>query len=138
MSDTLRNCSTPSPIYGFLCEQTNVFYAFETQEQYQEFLDWVQASAQPNALAPTDDMITEEELQYNFDRATENIMEVFEDPLFKTRDVQMELEEIDFWYKGLKDPLWSLYSIILATLLKEVFLEPIYLFYLNSTSSNTF
>lgn len=29
-------------VYGFLCEQTNVFYAFETFEEYQEFLTWLQ------------------------------------------------------------------------------------------------
>jgi hypothetical protein len=56
----------------------------------------MQASAQPEVSALSDDMVSEEELKYNFDRATENIMEVFEDPFFRTGDVQMELEEIDF------------------------------------------
>jgi hypothetical protein len=28
-------------VYGFLCEATNVFYAFETQEEYLAFLAWL-------------------------------------------------------------------------------------------------
>jgi hypothetical protein len=36
------SCSNQAPVYGFLCESTNVFYAFETFEQYQEFLGWLQ------------------------------------------------------------------------------------------------
>jgi hypothetical protein len=53
------SCNAPV-VYGFLCEQTNVFYAFETHEQYQEFLEWLHAETAPqthpasNAM-PTDD-----------------------------------------------------------------------------------
>ena len=32
----------------------------------------------------------------NFDRATDKIMEVFNDPIFAHDDGRMELEEIDF------------------------------------------
>jgi hypothetical protein len=28
-------------VYGFLCEATNVFYAFETKEEYIAFLSWL-------------------------------------------------------------------------------------------------
>jgi hypothetical protein len=28
-------------VYGFLCQQTKVFYAFESYETYQEFLVWL-------------------------------------------------------------------------------------------------
>lgn len=41
-----QSCSTQEEapiVYGFLCEQTNVFYAFENKEQYQEFMDWLAA-----------------------------------------------------------------------------------------------
>lgn len=29
-------------VYGFLDEQTQIFYAFESYEQYQLFLEWMQ------------------------------------------------------------------------------------------------
>lgn len=32
----------------------------------------------------------------NFQRTTEKIMEVIEDPVFAKEDVEMELEEVDF------------------------------------------
>mgnify|MGYP000925159331 FL=1 len=28
-------------VYGFLCQKTNVFYAFESRETYQQFLEWL-------------------------------------------------------------------------------------------------
>ncbi len=34
--------STTTPVYGFLCEATKVFYAFESQEEYLAFLTWLQ------------------------------------------------------------------------------------------------
>ena len=40
--------------------------------------------------------MTDEELRVNSERTTENLMEVFEDPIFKTQGKEMELEEIDF------------------------------------------
>lgn len=33
----------------------------------------------------------------NFNRATDKIMEVFDDPIFSHDGERMELEEIDFW-----------------------------------------
>ncbi len=36
---------TPSQVYGFLCPQTNVFYAFESYETYQQFLEWMQSQS---------------------------------------------------------------------------------------------
>lgn len=35
-------------VYGFLCQKTNVFYAFESYESYKEVLDWLE---QENSLA---------------------------------------------------------------------------------------
>lgn len=29
-------------VYGFLCQRTNVFYAFESFQAYQEFLLWLE------------------------------------------------------------------------------------------------
>lgn len=34
--------------YGFLCQKTNVFYAFESYETYTQFLEWLE---QENILA---------------------------------------------------------------------------------------
>jgi hypothetical protein len=96
----MASCSTASqetaPVYGFLCEETNVFYAFETFEQYQEFLGWLQRTPLPEPRCASDEMMSEEELRWNFDRATENIMAVFRDPVFSAAGAKMELEEVDF------------------------------------------
>lgn len=45
-------------VYGFLCQKTNVFYAFESFEAYQEFLQWLERE---NALGNTDQMEIEDE-----------------------------------------------------------------------------
>lgn len=43
MSDRqVSAASTSAPVYGFLCEATNVFYAFESQQEYFAFLTWLQ------------------------------------------------------------------------------------------------
>lgn len=47
-------------VYGFLCEQTNVFYAFETYHQYQEFLSWLQSSTQNTLQTNQNEMISDE------------------------------------------------------------------------------
>jgi hypothetical protein len=39
---------------------------------------------------------TDEEMLRNSERATETIMEVFDDPIFRQEGQAMELEEIDF------------------------------------------
>ena len=44
MSGTQNTPSSPQ-IFGFLCQQTNIFYAFETEEEYQTFIQWVQNEA---------------------------------------------------------------------------------------------
>ena len=38
MNNTENEKGKNQLVYGFLCEQTNVFYAFETFQEYQEFL----------------------------------------------------------------------------------------------------
>ena len=69
-----------------------MFYAFETFEQYQDFLNWMQQNA-----APCDPVATEQELQLNLQIATAEIMEAFKDPFFHSQDSKnTELEEIDF------------------------------------------
>jgi hypothetical protein len=50
-------CDSPL-VYGFLCEKTNVFYAFDTYEKYQEFLDWLEVEAQDKSSPQEDEMIT--------------------------------------------------------------------------------
>jgi hypothetical protein len=41
-------------------------------------------------------MLNEDEMRVNSERATEKIMDVFNDPIFQQGDRAMELEEIDF------------------------------------------
>jgi hypothetical protein len=33
--------SSSQPTFGFLCPQTNTFYAFDTYEEYQMVLAWI-------------------------------------------------------------------------------------------------
>jgi viroplasmin and RNaseH domain-containing protein len=40
-------------VYGFLCQKTNVFYAFESFEAYEEFLAWLDRE---NSLTNNDSM----------------------------------------------------------------------------------
>jgi precorrin-3B methylase len=35
------NPQQSNQVYGFLCQKTNVFYAFESYETYQQFLEWL-------------------------------------------------------------------------------------------------
>jgi hypothetical protein len=41
-------------VYGFLCQQTNVFYAFESYETYAEFLLWLAAEGVPATTENTE------------------------------------------------------------------------------------
>lgn len=59
-----------APVYGFLCEQTNVFYAFETFEQYQEFMFWLDKSSATLSTSSKRETVTDEELMENSERAT--------------------------------------------------------------------
>lgn len=70
-TDSTAQNSSGSPVYGFLCEATNVFYAFETLEEYKEFLLWLQNQNKEE----TDDcqaygMVDENEMRINCERAT--------------------------------------------------------------------
>lgn len=67
-----------SQIYGFLCQKTNVFYAFESHETYQQFLQWLATQEETNGLNATnssdrDDrlMVDEAEQLADFERATD-------------------------------------------------------------------
>ncbi len=42
MSSSTIVSNTPNQVYGFLCQTTKIFYAFESFEQYQVFLEWMQ------------------------------------------------------------------------------------------------
>jgi hypothetical protein len=39
---TISPNDTTNQVYGFLCQKTNVFYAFESYETYQYFLEWLE------------------------------------------------------------------------------------------------
>ena len=73
-------------VYGFLCEKTNVFYAFESLEEYQQFLAWLEEESrqeEPQLPQLPEPIVNEDELKAGFDDATAEIMRVFDDPVFK-------------------------------------------------------
>lgn len=35
------NSASPNQVYGFLCQKTNVFYAIDSYETYQQLLQWL-------------------------------------------------------------------------------------------------
>ncbi len=39
-----------SPTFGFLCPESNTFYAFETFEEYQLFLNWMNEQRQSEEM----------------------------------------------------------------------------------------
>lgn len=95
--------SNSDQVYGFLCPTTNVFYAFDTFEVYQQFLQWLeqqQPEAQQNPSMTHDaaqrPMINESDQLEDYKRATDEIMQVFEDPVFGKMDEEIELQEVDF------------------------------------------
>ena len=102
-------------IYGFLCPKTNIFYAFDSYDVYQQFLQWLslqekQASqlpqqAEERAASP---MVTEADQLEDYERATQEIMGVFNDPVFDKIDEEVELQEIDFWLMVFLTSQWYL------------------------------
>lgn len=104
MSRPTPSAAAPAPqVYGFLCQNTNVFYAFESYETYAEFLEWLQAEhARPSAAVPCGDSLpaapapTADEQALEAELATDEIMRVFEDPLFLGMEEEVELREVDF------------------------------------------
>jgi hypothetical protein len=38
---TNQNLSASTPTFGFMCPETNIFYAFDTFEEYEIFLNWI-------------------------------------------------------------------------------------------------
>jgi hypothetical protein len=90
-------------VYGFLCQKTNVFYAFESRETYQQFLSWpaTQEETTDESNCITEErtevpMIDEAQQLEDFEMATQEIMNVFEDPRFGHQNHDVELQEIDF------------------------------------------
>ncbi len=55
----------------------------------------------------------------NFDRATDKIMEVFNDPIFAHDDGRMELEEIDFWRTEGHLGVMMEYTLLMPCFLRE-------------------
>lgn len=58
---TICTNDTANQVYGFLCQKTNVFYAFESYETYKEFLEWLE---QENAANDDASIRMEEERHY--------------------------------------------------------------------------
>ena len=70
MSTLHSNSNETAPVYGFLCEETNVFYAFDTFEEYQEFLTWLQRTSTSQPSSKGEETMTDEELRINSERVT--------------------------------------------------------------------
>lgn len=97
------NSENNNQVYGFLCQKTNVFYAFESEETYQQFLQWFDSQAlQTDSAAcqapqrAESHMVNEADQLEDFEMATHEIMQVFNDPIFGRRPDEAELQEIDF------------------------------------------
>lgn len=43
-----------------------------------------------------EERINQDEMVSNFDRATQKIMQIFNDPIFMNEEGKMELQEVDF------------------------------------------
>ena len=59
-------------------------------------MTWLQRTSATATPAHGVDLMTDEELRDNFERTSENLMEVLNDPRFASEGSEMELEEIDF------------------------------------------
>ena len=80
-------------VYGFLCPKTNVFYAFDSYEVYQQFLQWLgEQQPEGDCLSARNEertcppMVNEADQLEDYERATHEIMGVFNDPVFERMD----------------------------------------------------
>ena len=104
LNEDSSNSNQNGQVYGFLCQKTNVFYAFESQESYQQFLSWLstqEAQTDTSACRLSEQvevpMVNEADQLEDFEVATDEIMGVFNDPVFEKADRDVEMREIDFW-----------------------------------------
>jgi hypothetical protein len=79
-----------------LCPQTNTFYAFETEEEYLAFMDWLETESKHKDVDTAPSTPNEEEEMSNFESATNEIMKIFLDPMFEENQEETILEEVDF------------------------------------------
>ena len=63
MASILNNSVQASPVYGFLCEESNVFYAFESFQEYQGFLSLLKRESAGQTAQAMNDVMTDEELR---------------------------------------------------------------------------
>ena len=112
------NSNENNQVYGFLCPKTNVFYAFESLETYQQFLEWLstQEPTVEQSEAMTDErlelpMVDEAQQLADYEIATREIMKVFEHPAFGAPELEIELQEIDFWDLP-DDSQWYLFVLL--------------------------
>ena len=75
--NTPANSNNNEQVYGFLCPQTNVFYAFDSYETYQQFMEWLHNQAPQNddaACQPLQredrPMVNEADQMEDFEKAT--------------------------------------------------------------------
>lgn len=103
INSATSNSPSENQVYGFLCQKTNVFYAFQSYETYQQFLQWLEtqqsditdSSESRNAVEDAC-IVNEEDQMEDYQRATREIMGVFNDPVFEKMQEQIQLQEVDF------------------------------------------
>lgn len=59
MNNHIETTLNQPPLYGFLCQETNIFYAFETEAQYLDFLAWFESEAQNATTNENSEMVSE-------------------------------------------------------------------------------
>lgn len=57
-----------------------------------EFIDWYESQSQEPTSTNCGEMLSDEEIKLNSEKATANIMKIFEDPIFHHEDSMMEME----------------------------------------------
>ena len=62
----IQNNSPQEQAYGFLCSETNTFYAFQTLEEYESFMFWLQSEKQPEMVPELNEINEDDQIQdYN-------------------------------------------------------------------------
>ena len=84
--------------FGFLDAETNVFYAFESEEQYCQFLAYLSGSGEKGQEEGLRKGLSDEEMEVESQKATIEIMKIFDDLMVQggRTEAEPEMMEIDF------------------------------------------
>ena len=97
MNDQSMVCEEANSVaFGFMCPQTQVFYAFSCREEYEQFLDWMAQNQEEGFQQSTVEPLTDEEMLKYSERATESILSVLDDVCHVQAEAWNKIEEYDF------------------------------------------